>query len=332
MSPTVVTTQAELDAALAAKAREIHIQSAPGAWLTLTDSGSSRVVAWGSSRVVAWGSSRVEAWGSSRVEAWGSSSVEARESSSVEARESSRVEAWGSSRVEARGSSRVEARESSRVEARESSRVEARESSRVEAWGSSRVEAWGSSRVEARGSSRVVAWGSSRVVAWGSSRVEARGSSRVEARESSRVVAGKYVAVHLHSQTVRLTGQGHIIDMTALDKSDPQTWADLYGAKVSRGRMTVYKGVNADLTSAHRTTYPIGKTVGCDDWKAVADCGNGLHFSPSPISTEAYCTPERYLECTVKLADVIPLGDKIKAPACKVVREVDRFGDPVVAS
>jgi hypothetical protein len=127
-----------------------------------------------------------------------------------------------------------------------------------------------------------------------------------------------------------LSGSGHIIDMTAVDKRDPQTWADLYGAKVSRGgRMTVYKGVNADLLSGYKFAYPIGKTVACTDWNTTPECGNGLHFSPSPTSTESYCDPVRYLECTVKLAEVVPLGDKVKAPSCRVVREVDRWGDPV---
>ena len=295
MTARTVHTQAELDQALADNAPEIHIDSPAGIWLTLTDSGSSRVVAWGSSRVVARGSSRVVARGSSRVDAWGSSSVDARDSSRVDAWDSSRVDAWGSSSVDAWGSSRVVAR------------------------GSSRVDAWGSSSVDA--------WDSSRVDAWDSSRVDAWDSSRVDAWDSSRVVAGKYVAVHLHSQRVTLTG-GVVIDMTAVDRSDPQTWADLHGARVTRGRITVYKGVAADLRSAYGVRYPIGETVTCDDWNPAAECGGGLHFSPSPTSTESYCTPVRYLECTVKLADVVPLGDKIKAPACRVVREVDRWGVP----
>ena len=61
MTATTVTTQAELDAALAAKATEIHINSPAGVWITLTNTGSSRVEAWESSSVVAWESSRVVA-------------------------------------------------------------------------------------------------------------------------------------------------------------------------------------------------------------------------------------------------------------------------------
>ena len=80
---TVVTTQAELDAAITSGASDIIIDSPAGVWLHVRD--SSRVVARGSSSVVAWDSSRVVAWDSSSVEAWDSSSVEARDSSSVEA-------------------------------------------------------------------------------------------------------------------------------------------------------------------------------------------------------------------------------------------------------
>ena len=72
---TVVTTQAEMDAAIASGASDIIIDSPAGVCLHVRD--SSRVVARGSSSVVAWDSSRVVAWGSSRVMAWDSSSVEA---------------------------------------------------------------------------------------------------------------------------------------------------------------------------------------------------------------------------------------------------------------
>ena len=90
---TVVRTQTELDAALAAGDPLIEIRSDPDVTLTITSSGSSRV--W------AYGSSRVEAYDSSRVEAYDSSSVWAYDSSSVEAYGSSSVWAYGSSRVEA---------------------------------------------------------------------------------------------------------------------------------------------------------------------------------------------------------------------------------------
>ena len=199
-----VTTQEALDKALADGVTDLIVEAPAWAYLEIRHDGlvrlfgSSRVVARGSSSVVARGSSRVVARESSSVVAWGSSRVVARESSRVEAWGSSSVEAWGSSSVVARGSSRVVARESSSVVAWGSSRVVARESSRVEAWGSSSVEAWG--------------------------------SSSVVARESSSVVAGRFTAVHLRSQRVTLTGEGRIIDMTAVDLTEVETWHAYIGA------------------------------------------------------------------------------------------------------
>ncbi len=136
-----VTTQLELDRAIAQGVLCVKINSPHGVWLTVTANEQSRV----------------EAWGSSSVEAWGSSSVVARESSSVVAWGSSSVEAWGSSSVVAWGSSSVEAWESSSVEAWESSSVVAWESSSVEAWGSSSVVASMASTVQAFQSAKVKA-------------------------------------------------------------------------------------------------------------------------------------------------------------------------------
>lgn len=64
-----VTTQAELDQALADGADVIYIDSPVGVWLTLSSSGSARVVASGSAHVVARGSAHVVAWDSAHVEA-----------------------------------------------------------------------------------------------------------------------------------------------------------------------------------------------------------------------------------------------------------------------
>jgi hypothetical protein len=277
MSRTV-TTQAELDSALAEGAAIIYIQSPEGVWITLRDSGSSHVVAWGSSHVVAWGSSHVEA----------------RDSSHVEARDSSHVVAWGSSHVEA--------------------------------WGSSHVEAWDSSHVEARGSSHVEAWDSSHVEAWDSSHVEARGSSHVEARP--------LVAVHLHSAVATVEG-GVVIDVASIDQRDPQTWCDMQGIDVQDGYAVVYKAVNDNLESGRGLAYPLGKkvTVGAKGWKADGDCGNGLHFGPTPRHARAYFeTATRFLACRVPVehASGIPGSTaKIKARECVVLHEVDIDGKPL---
>ncbi len=116
------------------------------------------------------------------------------------------------------------------VEAPDWAYLEIRHDGLVRLFGSSRVVAWESSHVEAWGSSHVEAWESSHVEAWGSSHVEARESSSVEARESSSVEAGRFTAVHLWSQRVTLTGEGHIIDMTAVDLTEVKTWHAYIGA------------------------------------------------------------------------------------------------------
>jgi hypothetical protein len=305
---TTVTTQAELDAALAAKAAVIYIESSAGVWLRVGARGSSRVVARDSSRVEAWDSSSVVARGSSRVVARGSSRVVARDSSSVEAWDSSSVVAWDSSSVVALGSSSVVARDSSSVVARDSSSVVARDSSSV----------------VGRDSSSVVAWDSSSVVAWD--------SSRVVARDSSSVVASPYVAIHLHSARASLKG-GVVIDLTKVDLGDPVQWLEFHGVKVTKaGYVTLYKAVLDDYTTGRgpQWTYRPGATVTAEDFKPTQACGAGLHFGVGPSHAAAYLQDaKRFVAVKVKAADIVPLDDKCKAPKCKVLHEVDRFGERV---
>ena len=109
MSTRTVTTQAELDAALAKRVSTIIIDSPRGVWLTISDSGSATVRASGSATVEAWGSATVAASGSATVRAWDSATVEAWDSATVEAWDSATVRASGSATVRAWGSATVEA-------------------------------------------------------------------------------------------------------------------------------------------------------------------------------------------------------------------------------
>ena len=169
------------------------------------------------------------------------------------------------------------------------------------------------------------------------SRVVARGSSRVEAWDSSRVEAGSFVSVHLHSARATVQG-GVVIDITALDLTDPATWLDYRGVKVTDGKALLYKAVDSDLCAGQgymKTTYPIGETVAAADWEATNQCGHGLHFGVSPIDAAAYFNGDgepRFLAVEVDAAGVAPLDDKCKARECLVLREVDRWGDPVEVS
>ena len=210
--------------------------------------------------------------------------------------------------------------------------------------GSSHVVARGSSHVEARGSSHVVAWGSSHVVAWGSSHVVARDSSHVVARDSSHVeawesshveAATKYVAVHLHSQRVTLDGNGTIIDCTAIDLDDPTQWCEFHGVEMVDGIAYVFKAVNQQWTTDRGTAYRPGSIPEAPDWDAAwRDCGRGLHFCDHPIRSLGFlggpANEARFLKVGVRLDEMVPLGDKVKARRVVVpCVEVDRYGKPV---
>ena len=332
-----VTTQQQLDRALADGAKHIVIDSPAGVWLAIRPGAqrdSSRIVVCGYSRIVACGYSRIEAWGYSSVEARGSSSVEAWDSSRIVARDSSSVEARGYSRIEAWDSSRIEARGYSRIEAWDSSRIVARDSSSVEAWGYSKIVARDSSSVEARDYSRIEARDYSRIVARDSSSVEAWGSSSVHARGEATVTAGTHVAVHLHSAQATVTG-GVVIDVTSLDLTDPQTWCDHHGVTVRDGRAVLYKAVDEGLVAGHGyrpTTYTVGRTVAAGDWRDDHECGGGLHASPSPHQARAYCPADqpRFLRVSAPVESIRPIeDDKCKAACWLVEAEVDMWREEI---
>jgi len=110
-----VTSQVELDKAIADGVELISINSPAGVWLTISDLKSSRAELRGSSSAelwesssavlresssaVLWGSSSAELWESSSAVLWGSSSAELWESSSAVLRESSSAHAHNKSRV-----------------------------------------------------------------------------------------------------------------------------------------------------------------------------------------------------------------------------------------
>jgi hypothetical protein len=236
------------------------------------------------------------------------------------------------------------------VTASGSATVRASGSATVRASGSATVTAYDSATVRASDSATVRASDSATVRASGSATVTASDSATVRASDSATVRAGSYVAVHLHSARVTLTG-GVVLDVTALDLTDPQTWVGYTGAKVSKTRRTVdgrrttvelvtlYKAVDADMQAGRSyipTTYPVGQDVTASDWRDNHHCGHGLHTSPHPHQALVYY-PEatRMLEVTVPLSDLRPIPGgtaKAKARTVHVVREVTLDGAELPAS
>lgn len=109
MTKRTVTTQAELNAALAESVEHIIILAPSTEWLNITDSGTSKIEIRGRTRAEIWWSTCVEAWDSSRVEAWDRTHVVAGDQSHVVTRDESRVDAGGSALIWARDRSHVEA-------------------------------------------------------------------------------------------------------------------------------------------------------------------------------------------------------------------------------
>jgi hypothetical protein len=200
-----------------------------------------------------------------------------------------------------------------------------------------RVEASGSASVVASGSASVVAWGSARVEARDSASVVASGSASVEAWGSARVEASSRVPIQVHSKRAKCKGGVQIDCYTPLTTAD-QAIED-WGAKVSRGRVTLYKAVRDDLKSQRGFAYPIGKTVEAPDWSLEQTCGGGLHLSPTPREAKRYDTvATRFLACTVAVDDLAlcdagsAMHDKVKARRVRVAYEVDIWGDRIEAS
>jgi hypothetical protein len=334
-----VTTQQELDAALASDADIIYINSPAGTWQS--DRPPSRRTA----RPPSSGSATVEAYGSATVRAYGSATVRAYDSATVEAYDSATVQAYGSATVRAygsatvRASATVQAYGSATVQAYGSATVRAYGSATVRAYGSATVRAYGSATVQAYDSATVQAYDSATVQAYDSATVQAYGSATVRAYDSATVEASTHVAVHLHSARAVVTG-GVLIDIAALDLNDPATWCGYRGVQVHDGTALLYKAVNASLAAGHQyykaTTYTIGSDVTADDWRDDHDCGGGLHVSPSPDQAKRYRpegeTDTRYLRVAAALTDLRPIGDKAKARTVRVLAEVDAAGNDLAST
>ena len=328
---TIVTTQAELDAAIDAGKTDIVIDSPRGVWVTL-DRGVVSGVRGVSCVGPVYGSATVSGVGdSATVRAYGSAYVRAYDAASVEAYGSATVRASGSASVWASGSASVRAYGSAYVRAYNTATVRATGSASVRASGSATVRAYGSASVRAYGSAYVRAYDAASVEAYGSATVRASGSASVWAYATATVEATPYVAIHKMSRDARITG-GTVIDIPALDLTDMHVWADYHGTTIADGILTAFKAVG-DGWQTDRKGWPYQPrtTVTADDWDGEPECGGGLHLCATPRQSRRYYgDATRYVECAITLADgVVVVGDKVKARTVRVVREVTIDGEPI---
>ena len=205
----------------------------------------------------------------------------------------------------------------------------------VRAFENATVWACDNSIVRAWDNSTVRAWDRATVTAGDNSTVRACDRASVDAYGSATVKAGTCVPVHVHSKTVAHQG-GVIIDMTAIDANDPETWCAMNLVEVDEdGQAHLYKALDADLNAGHGyrlTNYPIGHVV--DDTANWADnnkCGGGLHASPTPwLAKTCYEEASRFVEVCCPVEELRPINSsKAKAPRFRVLREVTIDGSPV---
>jgi hypothetical protein len=105
--------------------------------------------------------------------------------------------------------------------------------------------------------------------------------------------------------------------------------------------VTLCKAVRDDYTSSHLNhahvypdgvkpspfTYEVGKEVVAPDYRRDANCGHGLHFSPTFQEARQWVrgvTVPRALWCNVDLATLVVIDEtKVKSERCTVVEEFD---------
>ncbi len=245
------------------------------------------------------------------------------------------VEVLGDAMVTVSGDTRVTAFGDATVEVSGDATVTAFGDATVTAFGDATVSAVDHATVKALGYATVNACDDATVTAWDHATVKAWGRASVNAYGSATVKAGTCVTVHVHSKTVTRQG-GVVIDLTAIDANDPETWCAMNLVEVDEdGQAHLYKALDADLNAGHDyrlTQYPIGQVV--DDtanWVDNNRCGGGLHVSPTPwMANSYYEEASRFVEVCCPVEELRPIDKaKAKAPRLRVLREVTLDGSPI---
>ena len=104
---------------------------------------------------------------------------------------------------------------------------------------------------------------------------------------------------------------------------------DKYTLRISKGRLTMYKGVNEDGTSPiiGENTYEIGKQYEEEfcNFHVQEECGNGLSVCPTKELAGQY--GQKTLQVEVDLIDFVCIpsdGEKVRVKRFKVIKEVLR--------
>jgi hypothetical protein len=171
------------------------------------------------------------------------------------------------------------------------------------------------------------------------------------ARESSRPrgSVGKFAGLILSARDKSQPdfSGASILRLPQIEIITSSDWCEYYGVEAFDGVVILYKGVNADYcTSGHTRRNglnPVSYAPGCspaaEDWDGgIAECGGGLHFSPSAAATlEFNSEAKHFIACPVRLADIVvhknaQYPNKVKAPGvCAPCYEVDITGKPIEA-
>ena len=209
--------------------------------------------------------------------------------------------------------------------------------------GNSRATLWGNSRAILRDNSSAILSDNSSAILWGNSRATLSdnssatlsGNSSATLWGNSRATLKKFTVAWKKSVDATITGTGHVIDMTAIDLSNPGEWAEYVGANVDEeGQVHLYKAVDDNLESAYskdKFAYTVGSIVEPEWWKDNNSCGNGIHLCPSPQhARDHFPDATRFLEVTCDAATFVPIDtSKIKTAQAYVLREVDICGTPL---
>ena len=193
--------------------------------------------------------------------------------------------------------------------------------------------AYDSATVRAYGSATVTAYGSATVRASDSATVTASGSVFVRLFRALSVKASVGVIIAKHATSNAKIEGGQVIACETF--KTPAEWCVYYGVDVVDGIATVYKSLNADFTSPHGTRYAPGDSPEAPDWDGgKAECGGGLHFSPSPMMAEGFHTGAKWMACQVRLDEMAVHPDGEYRQKCKAKRalscvEVDIHARPI---